>query len=130
MPPPRTPWFDFPDALIHAPESSVKQHAHYRQAKSGDADAAAALVTATFSPAQAQALARVVARRGNGRPTLVSAHAYENEGVNAIPEALADVLGHSLGWPVDDGILQTNVVAHTGANGWSRLARQAASKTD
>jgi hypothetical protein len=58
-------------------------------------------------------------------PTLVSAHAYEREGVNAIPEILADELSKALGWPVDSAVLQINVVAHTGADGFSRLARQA-----
>lgn len=126
MTPPRTPWNDFPDVFIHATESAVKQHVHYAQAKSGDADAAAALVTATYSQEQALALVQMMDRQGHKRPTLVSAHAYENEGVNAIPEALADVLGHDLRWPVDGDILQVNVAAHTGADGWSRLARPAA----
>ncbi len=58
-------------------------------------------------------------------PTLVSAHAYEREGVNAIPEALADALGRQLGWPVDSEVVQSNIVAHTGAGGFERLARQA-----
>ena len=59
------------------------------------------------------------------RPTLVSAHAYEREAVNAIPEIFADLLHKVLGWPVDNCIYQTNVVFHTGADGFSRLARQA-----
>jgi len=126
MTPPRTPWHDFPDVFIHAAEPVVKLHEHYAPAKSGNADAAAALVTATYSPSRTMALAQWMARQGGQHPTLVSAHAYENEGVNAIPEALADVLGRQLGWPVDGDILQVNVVAHTGADGWSRLARPAA----
>ena len=56
------------------------------------------------------------------KPTFVSAHALEKEGVNAIPEALAEHLGHRLGWPVDSEIVQTNVVGHTGADGFTRLA--------
>ncbi len=56
---------------------------------------------------------------------MVSAHAFEREGVNAIPEVFADVLGQTLGWPVDAGVVQTNVVGHPGADGFSRLARQA-----
>ena len=60
------------------------------------------------------------------RPTLVSAHALEREGVNAIPEALADELARLLDLPVDSSVVQTNVVSHTGADGFSRLARQAA----
>ncbi len=55
---------------------------------------------------------------------MVLAHAVEGYGVNAIPEALADMLSHQLGWPTDNGIVQINIVAHTGADGFSRLARQ------
>ena len=95
-------------------------------AKSGDADAAAALVAATCSEAQVQSMAALVQGLGAAGPTLVSAHAYESEGVKAIPEAFADVRGRRLGWPVDSSILQVNVVSHTGADGWSRLARPAA----
>jgi hypothetical protein len=56
---------------------------------------------------------------------LVSAHAVEKDGVNAIPEAFADELGLRLGLATDDSIVQINVVGHTGANGFARLARQA-----
>lgn len=56
---------------------------------------------------------------------MVSAHAIEKEVVNAIPEALAEHLGNRLGWPIDSEIVQTNVVGHTGADGFTRLARQA-----
>jgi hypothetical protein len=121
-PPPRTPWGDFPDVLIHASESAVKQHTAYRAAKSGSGEAALALVNDTMSDAQIQHLQALVGAR---RPTLVSAHAYEREGVNAIPEIPADELGKAMGWPVDAGVLQINVVSHTGADGFSRLARQA-----
>lgn len=60
------------------------------------------------------------------KPILVSAHAYESEGVNAIPEALADALADRLDWPTESSIVQINVVGHTGADGFTRLARQAA----
>jgi hypothetical protein len=126
MTPPRTPWHHFPDVFIHASESSVKQHLMYQAGKSGDADAAEDLVHANFNLAQLSALVEVIASLAQQPPTLVSAHAYEREGVNAIPEAFAEVLGHVLRWPVERGILQVNVVSHTGADGWSRLARQAA----
>ena len=49
----------------------------------------------------------------------------EGAGVNAIPEALADMLAQQLGGPADNGTVQINIVAHTGADGFSRLARQA-----
>ncbi len=122
MKPPRTPWGNFPDVLIHASESAVKQHPAYKAAKTGDDDAATALVLDTFNLECALAL-RLIAP--DVKPTLVSAHALEREGVNAIPEIFADRLGQVLGWPVDNGIVQVNVVSHTGANGFWRLARQA-----
>lgn len=120
--PPRTPWRSFPDVLIHARESAVKQHPAYRAAKSGDGLAAMALVNDAMDARQNRQLADLL--KGH-RPTLVSAHAYEREGVNAIPEIFADELSKVLGWPVDTAVLQTNVVSHTGADGFSRLARQA-----
>ncbi|MDO8414312.1 MAG: phosphoribosyltransferase, partial [Gallionellaceae bacterium] len=49
----------------------------------------------------------------------------EQNGVNAIPEVFADELAQRLGWEVDGGVVQVNVVSHTGADGFSRLARQA-----
>ncbi|TXT25360.1 MAG: hypothetical protein FD134_1068 [Gallionellaceae bacterium] len=107
--------------LIHASESSVKQHLCYWDAKTGDAVAADLLVSTTLNPAQTEALARLLAGHS---PILVSAHAYERNGVNAIPEVFADELAKRLGWEVDGGVVQMNVVSHTGADGFSRLARQ------
>ena len=80
------------------------------------------LVHDTLNPDQVGALEAMFPGE---TPTLVSAHAYEREGVNAIPEALADELGRLLSWPVDSEIVQSNIVAHTGAGGFERLARQA-----
>jgi len=122
--PQRTSWQSgFPPVVIHAPESGVKNHLDYWAAKRGDADAALRLVQATMSADAVGALRSLI---GSRRPTLVSAHALEREGVNAIPEALADELAQLLDLPVDSSVVQTNVVSHTGADGFSRLARQAA----
>lgn len=122
MKPPRTAWHDFPDVLIHASETAVKQHPAHPAAKSGDAVAAVHLVRDTLNLQQVASLGRMQTGR---KPVLVSAHALENQGVNAIPEVFADELGKHLGWPVDAGVVQINVVGHTGADGLSRLARQA-----
>ncbi len=108
--------------LIHASESAIKKHPDYAAAKSGDADAAGRLVEQTLNIDQVLALAFLAQGRA---PTLVSAHAYEASGVNAIPEAMAEALGVLLGWPVDGSVVQINVVSHTGAGGYDRLARQA-----
>jgi len=123
MQPPRRPWDSFPDVLIHAAESRVKQHPAYPAAKSGDAAAALTLVRDVFDESLPARLRTLV---GDRQPVLVSAHAYEREGVNAIPEVLADVMAEHLGWQVDSGVVQINVVTHTGADGFSRLARQPA----
>ena len=120
--PPRSFWGNFPDVLIHASESAVKQHWAYPQAKSGDGLSAIALVNDTMSEAHNQRLADLL--RGHA-PILVSAHAYERDGVNAIPEAFAVEISKATGWPHDIAVAQVNVVAHTGADGFSRLARQA-----
>jgi len=120
--PQRTAWDNFPDVLIHASESAVKQHPAYKAAKAGDDDAATGLVLNTFSLDKAMALKRLAAGR---EPTLVSAHAFEREGINSIPEMFAMQLGKVLQWPVDPDVIQSNVVSHTGADGFWRLARQA-----
>lgn len=122
--PPRRPWpANFPPVVIHADEYRVKQHPAYGAAKSGDADAAYQLVQKTLSLPGVASLRSLIAA---ARPILVSAHALEQIGVNAIPETLADELGRLLELPVDGSVVQTNVVSHTGADGFSRLARQAA----
>jgi hypothetical protein len=120
--PVRTPWHDFPDVILHSPELAVKKHAVYAEAKAGDSDAAFQLVQETISP---EAVEKVIDLADGRAPLLASAHAFEKTGVNAIPEALADELAERTGFPVDGSIVQINVVGHTGANGFSRLARQA-----
>lgn len=118
----RFPWDALPPVWIHAAESAVKQHPAYAAAKGGDPDSAFELVKDHLSSLIVNELMQ--AFRG-WSPILISAHAVERTGVNAIPEALADLLAQRLGWSVDSGVVQINIVAHTGADGFSRLARQA-----
>lgn len=120
--PPRAAWNNFPDVHIHAPETAVKQHPSYAAAKAGDANAAIALIEDTLDIDKVATLGHMFEGQA---PTLVSAHAYEREGVNAIPEVLADAIGQLLEWPVDGDIVQSNIVGHTGAGGFERMARQA-----
>lgn len=118
----RSPWRSFPDVVIHASESAVKHHPAYAEAKAGDSDAAFTLVSDTISqPAVLATMAMAAGRK----PYLASAHAFERSGVNAIPEALADELARRTDFPADASIVQVNVVGHTGASGFARLARQA-----
>ena len=118
----RYEWGAFPSVWIHAGETKVKQHPAYNAAKAGDPDAAYWLVTETLAPDIVEQLAVAFASMN---PILASAHAVERAGINAIPETLADIIAKQLDWRADAGIVQTNIVAHTGADGFSRLARQA-----
>lgn len=123
MNPNRAAWGDeFPDALIIANESAVKQHADYRAAKTGDARAAVRLVRALVSDEAIDALGRALCER---HPIVASIHAQERDGINEIPEALAVRIAERLRLQTDASLVQTNVVNHTGADGFSRLARQA-----
>lgn len=119
----RAPWNDdFPNAWIHAPEYSVKKHNFYQAAKAGSVDAAVDLVLAMLSDDAIGSLAEFGETR---EPVLVSVHAEEAVGVNAIPEVMADMLAKILGWELEQFVVQANVVNHTGANGFARMARQA-----
>lgn len=122
MKPLRTAWNALPDVLILAGETAVKQHPDYVAAKRGDELAAAQLVHDLLSSA---AISQITERWSAQQPTLVSAHAEEADGRNAIPQALAAYLGECLRWEVDDTIVQINIVNHTGASGFARLARPA-----
>ena len=116
------PWENFPDVLLHAAETAIKHDAVYAAAKSGDANAASDLVRRSVNFQAMQRLAQMVAGR---TAVFASVHAEEANGRNAIPEALAVGLAEALGGSVDRDIVQANVVAHTGADGFTRLARQA-----
>ena len=124
--PPRTMWHCFPDAVLLAAEPQTRRHPEYAAAKSGDATAAARLVDSLVGEQGLASVRSLIAAVSNGTPLLVSAHAYERVGFNAIPAALARVLSGRLGFPFDTAVVQTNVVGHTGADGFARLARQAA----
>lgn len=119
----RASWPDeFPDVVIHSPESVVKKHPCYPAAKAGDVDAAMKLISDTVSDEAIEALVEIGSAWS---PVLISVHAEERVGVNAIPEVMADYLGQILGWNVESDVVQANVVNHTGASGFSRLAKQA-----
>ncbi len=125
--PPRVPWEAFADAVLLAGESHTKQHPEYPSAKtSGDAEAAANLVSSLVDEVGITTVRALIAEVSEGgAPVLVCANAYE-QGFNAIPAALAKLLSERLGVPFDTTVTQTNVVCHTGADGYGRLARQAA----
>ena len=122
MKPPRVPLFDFPDIVLHAEELEVKRHEQYRAAKSGDMLAAAALVADFANDIRLQQLEELL----TGRVVeLVPIHALEAGGVNEIPAELAKLLAQRLRLPINQSIVQSNSVGHTGASGFQRLAHQA-----
>jgi len=117
--PQRAPWNGFPDVLIQADESAVKQSAFYDAAKSGDIESARRLVLATYSQDAIGTMRRMI---GNVRPTVVGVSAIEEAGENVIPTALSGLIARRLDLPLDDAIVQINKVSHTGAAGDYRLA--------
>ena len=126
--PPRVPWEGFADTVLLVDESQTKQHPEYAGAKaSKNAVAATNLVDSLVDETGIAAVRTLIATVSeNDEPVLVSAHAWESQGLNAIPVALTRLLSERLGIPREITIVQTNVVSHTGADGYGRLARQAA----
>lgn len=124
--PHRVSWDDFPDVVLHAPIPVVKGHPDYEAGKSGDLTAAVRLVDAVIST---NAVERLRALAGP-EAVLVPVHAFESTGVNMIPIALAEALARRLDLSVSSSVVQVNLVAHTGASGFARLARQAVFEGD
>ncbi|MDE0031941.1 MAG: type I-U CRISPR-associated protein Csb2 [Deltaproteobacteria bacterium] len=125
--PPRVPWVGFPDVVLLANETRARQRPEYAAAKTGDdAVAATNLVLELVEERATAAVAAMIAAVGDDlkRPVLVSAHAWEQQ-LNAIPAALTRLLSERLGIQRETAIVQTNIVHHTGADGYGRLARQA-----
>lgn len=100
----------------------MKKHADYEQAKQGNVQdatpAAKRLAAALLNDESLSALRRLPIAGAK----LVPIHALEGQGFNRIPAAFAELLGEKLGMAVETEIVQVNVVNHTGASGWQRLA--------
>lgn len=123
-PPPRIPWSDgFPDVVIHTDVKARDAVPEYPPAKGGDAEAA---LTLALQLSSEPALARLRAIIGNTAIVLVPVVADETTGFNAIPDALAQVIGRKLDAPVaSGGMVQTNKVGHTRAPSFQRLVTPA-----
>ena len=121
---PRSLWpADFPDVIIHGDVRARNAHPSYALAKSGNADAAKVLAEEMLSVKGTERLAQLSAGRS---PILLPVTAEEVAGFNAIPDAMAHVLGLRLGLTVSTGaILQLSKVGHTKADGWHRLVTPA-----
>lgn len=120
----RLPWSaDFPEVVVHTTVALRDAHPGYASAKAGDPDAALTLAIHLLDRAATDTLRRTVA----GRPALLlPVIADETTGFNAIPDAMAQVLGRDLDLPVIAGeIVQTNKVGHTRAPAFQRLVTPA-----
>ena len=103
-------------------ESTVKRHPDYEQAKQGNVhDAAPAAKRLSLDLMNEVALEQLRGMPIEGA-RLVPVHALEGQGFNRIPAAFAELLGERLHLEVETGIIQVNVVNHTGATGWQRMA--------
>lgn len=120
----RLPWPpDFPDVVIHTDVRTRDRHPGYAAAKAGDAEAALVLASDLLSPNGIVSLQEII---GNRPTLLLPVVADELTGFNAIPDAMAQVLGNELGTPVIAGeIVQTNKVGHTRAPAFQRLVTPA-----
>lgn len=120
----RLPWpADFPDVVVHTTVALRDGHHGYGSAKAGDPDAALTLAVDLVDGAAIETLRSAIA----GRPALLlPVIADETTGFNAIPDAMAQVLGRDLNLPVIAGeIVQINKVGHTRAPAFQRLVTPA-----
>lgn len=122
--PPRLPWPpDFADVVIHTDVATRDSHVGYRAAKSGDVDAALTLAHDLLARAGIEQLRQLL---DGTSALLLPVVADELLGYNAIPDAMAQVLGRLLDLPVVAGeIVQTNKVGHTRARTFQRLVTPA-----
>ena len=120
----RLPWPpDFPDVVIHTDVRTRDDHPGYTAAKAGDAEAALMLASDLMSIEGITRLRDII---GNRPSLILPVVADELTGFNAIPDAMAQVLGNALNCPVMAGeIVQTNKVGHTRAPAFQRLVTPA-----
>jgi hypothetical protein len=120
MAPTRLPWpADFPEVIIHTSVRSRDAHYNYVAAKGGDADAALELAIDLLNDAAISNLREAIGQRD---ALLLPVTADETMGFNAIPDAMAQVLGRDLGLRAVSGeVVQTNMVGHTRARAFQRI---------
>lgn len=118
----RSPWGkDFPEVILHGRLADATSHPDYAAAKGGDDAAARRLVSDVLSPDAIRQLKKVI---GNREAIALGVHAEEAVSRNAIPQAMADVLGKVLGIDVSVDIVQAAKVGRTAQDGFGRLANQ------
>jgi hypothetical protein len=101
-------------------DTGIKVHPSYKAAKSGDAEAALALV----SDLAGDWLFQQEGKFKSGT-VFVAPHAKEASGDNAIPQTLSTLCATVFSGLVDREIVQTDRVYHTGADAMERMASRA-----
>lgn len=120
----RSVWGEFPEVVIvTTDEIAVKQHVCYNRAKTGDPLMAAFLIRNFCGPEFLRRLSATVTIHHDLRVAAV--HAEEAFGRNQIAQALAVFIANELGIECEQNLVQLNIVNHTGASGFARLASQA-----
>ncbi|MGY3892814.1 LPD38 domain-containing protein [Aeromonas enterica] len=118
----RTPWkAGFPEVILHGRLADATSHPDYKAAKGGDDAAARRLVHDVLSPDAIKQLKGLI---GDRSAIALGVHAEEAVSRNAIPQAMADVLGSVLGIDVDVDVVQAAKVGRTAQDGFGRLANQ------
>ena len=115
----RTPWENFPDAVILHSAGDVQRHPDYRAAKDGDVVAAKRLIDDVVTD---QDLAKIKDAIGDVDALIVAVHAEESQGRNKIPLALAARIANELSKRLDVEIVQVKKAYRGGADGIHRLA--------
>lgn len=120
----RLPWpADFPDVVVHSTVRERDDHPAYASAKAGDPEAALTLASDLLDSRSVELLRSIL---GGREALLLPVIADETLGFNAIPDAMAQVLGRDLNLPVIAGeIVQINKVGHTRAPAFQRLVTPA-----
>jgi adenine/guanine phosphoribosyltransferase-like PRPP-binding protein len=122
--PTRTPWQpNFPDVILHTDVTTRDSDPDYHAGKSGDPDAALLLARRLLKDEATAAVGRLIGER---HAILLPVVADETTGFNAIPDAMAQILGRMLGVPILSGeIVQINNVGHTRAPAFQRIVTPA-----
>jgi len=107
--------------LRHSTDPAVKEL--YDRAKNReDREAAAGLINRLMTSEGMEKIKSLGEKHAGAM--VVSTHAVEGQGKNALPHALAEFIGKYGNLNVDEGIIQTDIVKRTGENSWYRFAHR------
>jgi hypoxanthine phosphoribosyltransferase len=110
----RTPWNQFPDVIVQTTVSKLKSLPEYDNAKRGNGEAAFAAIGKIIKPEKVPFSFDAV----------VPVAQFDRDFPNALPFAYAIQLAKHFDADLGLGILQSNVVSHTGADAETRILGQ------